>query len=235
MSLHLHRAIEDLKKHLLGLSALVEEALGKAVTALERRDEALARQVIEGDRAIDLLEVELEEECLKCLALHQPVASDLRFVIAVLKMDDELERIGDLAVNLAQRALVLAGRPPLACPFDLHGMAEKARWMLGRSLDALINLDADLAREVWGADREVDAIHRATYEQVAAAMRDDPDRIESYLQYISASRFIERIADHATNIAKDVLYMTVGEIVRHRGREFRTRPGTTPPGDPEPG
>lgn len=221
MSMILDREIEGLKRLILSLSTLAEEAVVSAVAAVRRRDPELARRVIDGDHTIDELEVKVEEECLKLLALHQPVAGDLRFIVAVLKMNDEIERIGDLATNIADRAILLADQPPLEFPFDVEGMAQRVRSMLRRCIDALIHLDGQLAREVWADDSGVDAIHRDMYVRIQAAIRADLDRLDGYIYQMSVSRFLERIADHATSIAKDVLYMTEGEIVRHRGKEFK--------------
>ncbi len=218
---HFQREIDRLKKQILSLSALVEEAVGKAVTSIVRRDAALAREVIDHDHVIDQCEVDVEEECLKVLALHQPVAADLRFIVTALKMNDELERIGDLAANLAERSVELAAQAPVECPFDFAGMVERVQWMLSRSIDALVNLDVDLARAVWFRDREVDERHRDMYRRVKAAIAARPEDLEALIHYLGVSRFLERIADHAKSIAKDVLYMVDGEIVRHRSKEIR--------------
>ncbi len=190
--------------------------------AVQQRDRQLALQAIETDHAIDQHEVQVEEECLKILALHQPVAIDLRYIIAVLKLNNDLERIGDLAVNIAQRALLLNAQPPIEVPFDLPGLAEKTQGMFRQSLDALVNMDARRAREVCAMDDEVDAINRAMYEQVKQTIRTHPEDIEGLIALLSVSRYLERIADHATNIAEDVLYMVDGRIARH-GREFPLR------------
>lgn len=219
MAKHLQREIGDLKKRILHLGTVVEESLQKAVKALRRRDDALARSVIDTDPDIDEMEVRVEEECLKVLALHQPVAIDLRFIVAVLKINSDLERIGDLAVNVAERAVFLASRDPVDIPFDFAGMAWKAQAMLKKSLDALVNLDVDLARRVRAADDDVDAMNRQMYRQVEQGIREHPDRLESLIQLLSASRHLERVADHATNIAEDVIYMLEGEIVRHKTEE----------------
>jgi phosphate transport system protein len=187
-----------------------------AVTAIENRDAELANKVILGDTEIDQLEVNLEEDCLKILALHQPVAIDLRFIIAVLKINSDLERIGDLAVNMAERAQFLSGKSPIAIPFDLEGLALKTQKMLRESLDSLVNLNAGLARDVCVTDDEVDAINREMYDLVKAAIRIHPEQVDILIPYLSISRYLERIADHATNIAEDVIYMIEGEIARHR-------------------
>jgi phosphate transport system protein len=216
MAQHLQREIETLKKKILSLGAAVEKSVRMAVTAIENRDAELANKIILGDTEIDQLEVNLEEDCLKILALHQPVAIDLRFIIAVLKINSDLERIGDLAVNMAERAQFLSGKSPIVIPFDLEGLAIKAQKMLRESLDSLVNLNAGLARDVCATDDEVDAINRDMYDLVKVAIRTHPEQVDILIPYLSISRYLERIADHATNIAEDVIYMIEGEIARHR-------------------
>lgn len=226
MPVHLQREIEKLKKKILYLGAIVEERLRMAVEALEQRNRSLAKQVIENDLEIDKMEVDVEEECLKTLALHQPVAVDLRYIIAVLKINNDLERIGDLAVNMAERAAFLSTQRKLEIPFDFPGMAEKVQSMLKRSLDALVKMDANLAREVCASDDEVDAMNRGMYIQVQEGIRKNPEHLESLVHTLSASRHLERIADLATNIAEDVIYMIEGEIVRHRTEDYRAEAGS---------
>lgn len=217
MSQHLHRAIDGLKDQLLGLSALVEESLFIAVKAIEERNAALAQKVIDGDRQIDLKEVDVEEECLKILALHQPVATDLRFIVAVLKINNDLERIGDLAVNIASRAKALSKiTTPPQVSIDLQNAQQKVQKMLRKSLEALVNLDEVKAREVMAADDEVDEINRSVHKQVIAALKEFPADSERLILLLSVSRNLERIADHTTNVAEDVLYTTTGEIFRHK-------------------
>ena len=223
MSVHLQKEIENLKKNVLSLGADVEENVHKAVQSLRKRDSGLAEEIIAADYYIDRREVDLEEECLKILALHQPVAIDLRFVIAVLKINNDLERIGDLAVNIAERAVFLTSEPPIDIPFDFPGMSEKTKIMLKNSLDALVNMDAKLARAVCAADDEVDAINRKMYGQVQDGIRKNLEQIESLIHYLGVARHLERIADHATNIAEDVIYMVDGEIARHKTEDFRQK------------
>lgn len=222
MSVHLQHEVGKLKLHLLALSAQVESMLLDAVRALDNRDLSLASQVISRDDAIDRTEVEIEEECLKILALHQPVAGDLRFIIAVLKINNDLERTADLAVNIAERARQLASLPPVDAPFNFHAMAEKATRMVNMSLDSLIRHDAGMARQVIAADNEIDALHGDMYNRVAAAIAATPAQAPGLLQLMSVSRNLERIADHATNIAEDVIYMHEGEIVRHQKDQPRS-------------
>jgi len=216
MSVHLIREITGLKKLVLALSALVEENVRQAVRAVSRRDPTLAQAVIDGDNVVDQQEVAIEEECLKILALHQPVAHDLRFLVAILKLNHTLERIGDLAVNIAKRAKFLAAQPRLDVPIDFTNIAEKAQAMLHKSLDALINMDLNLAREVGVADDEVDALNRETYARVKDLLRERPDEIETLITLLNVSRHLERIADHASSIAEDVVYLIEGKIIRHQ-------------------
>ena len=219
MSLHLMKALEILKKSLLELSAMVEESVHRSVKSIELRDTDLAQKIVEYDIEIDKKEVEVEEECLKILALHQPVAIDLRFIVAVLKINSDLERIGDLAVNIAKRAFHLANFQKAEYSFDFSTMAQKSTMMLKKALDSLVNMDTDLAREVGAADDEVDDMKRKMTIQVKEAIAKDPLQTEQYLQYMSIARHLERVADHAANIAEDVLYMIEGEIVRHKWSE----------------
>ena len=222
MAKHLERELERLRKQVLSLSAVVEENVRQAVQALEKRDEKLAQKVIEADVEVDHAEVDVEEECLKLLALYQPVAIDLRFIVAVLKINSDLERIGDLAVNIAERALFLAAQPPVTTSFDFLGMAEKAQAMVHKSLDALVNMDGGLAREVCASDDEIDAMNRKMYHQVEEGIQQHPEQTRSLTHILSTSRHLERIADHATNIAEDVIYMTEGIIARHRTEDYRS-------------
>jgi phosphate transport system protein len=221
MSAHLQYEIEKLKKKVISLGVDVEENLHKAVLSLETRDLKLGEIMIGADRTIDLREVDLEEECLKILALHQPVAIDLRFVIAVLKINNELERIGDLAVNIAERSVFISSQPPVDTPFDFTGMADKTKTMLRNSLESLVNMDSKLARQVCKDDDEVDAINREMYGQVQDGIREDIEKMECLIHYLGASRHLERIADMATNIAEDVIYMVDGEIIRHKTEDLR--------------
>ncbi len=216
MTTHLLHALEQLKRQTFALVALVEDNLSYSVKAVQERNVTIARLVIERDAEIDRAEVELEEECLKLLALHQPVAIDLRFIIAVLKLNNDLERIGDLAVNIAERAYYLIQIPQVPVPFDFDSMSAKAIKMLKMSLDALVNVDVEVAMAVCLADDEVDAINRDMYEQVKLAMRKHPEHIDAFVHLLSVSRHLERIADHATNIAEDVIYLAEGRIVRHK-------------------
>jgi phosphate transport system protein len=220
MTLLLHKEIERLKKELLALGAIVEELLRKSVRSLQGRDAALAREVIEADERVDNREVELEEDGLKIIALHQPVAIDLRFIVSVLRINSDLERIGDLAVNIAERASYLAGAELPAAVIDFAPMAEKAQEMLTKSLDAFVNMDTGLAQRILEMDNEVDAMNRKMFCTIYEFIRKNPEDVEALLHLLSASRHLERIADHATNIAEDVIYMVEGNIVRHKPEDY---------------
>jgi phosphate transport system protein len=215
MPRHLEREIERLKRLVFRLSTMVEENVSRAVRCVEKRDEAAAREIILLDNKVDQMELDVEEECLKLLALYQPVAIDLRFIVAILKMNNDLERIGDLAVNMAEAAVFLSRREPVKIPFDFSDMASKVRRMLKGSLDALVNLDAELANKVCAADDEVDDINERMYSKVENAIRNDPFATDAFICYLTISRHLERIADQATNIAEDVIYMVEGRIHRH--------------------
>ena len=211
----MEREIGKLKKSILALAAMVEESVKQAVIALQKKDVALARKIIAGDLAVNQKEVELEEECLKILALHQPVAADLRFIVAVLKINNDLERIGDLAANMADRVVSLENCPAHKVPFDLEAMAEKAELMLEKALDALVNFDINLANEAIKLDDEVDAMHKESFSMVKEKIKQNPEQIDALISYLSISRYLERIADLATNVAEDVVYLIEGKIVRH--------------------
>lgn len=219
MSLHFQRESDSLKRHLLSLCAIVDEQVQLATRALIERDDQLAREVLQRDAEVDQREVAVEEECLKILALHQPVAFDLRFIVSALKINNDLERIGDLAVNIARKAKVLAAEPPVAIPFDLATMSAKTQAMLRDALDAMVNLDTKLASEVCGRDDEINRMKRDARRQVEEMVADDPSRISILLRLLAVSRNLERIADLATNIAEDVIYMVDGRIVRHQDGE----------------
>ncbi len=215
MSVHLQREIERLKRQLLSLCALAEEQVQSAVRALLDRDAEMAQRVEKRDVEIDHREVEVEEECLKTLALHQPVASDLRLLVAALKINSDLERIGDLAVNIARKAAAFASQGPMEIPFNLAGMWEKTQSMLHDSLEALVNLDPALANNVCARDNEVDQMKRQIRQKAEEMMQRDPAKVPALLTLLAVSRNLERVADHATNIAEDVIYMAEGRIIRH--------------------
>jgi len=209
------REIENLKKLVLSLGAIVEEQIQRAMLALERRDGELANEVALRDREIDSLEIVIEEECLKILALYQPVANELRFVISVLKMNIDLERIGDLASNIAKRARYLSKKEKIDMISDFEVVSAKTQAMVKNSLDALVNLDEKLAREVISADDEVDKLTKQFLKKTITAIEKEPQRTKDYFSIRSVSKNLERMADSATNIAEDVVYLCSGEIIRH--------------------
>lgn len=217
MTAHLQKEIEALKKNILSLVAMVEENVGRAVKSIEERDAGLGEKVIAIDNTIDSREVEIEEDCLKILALYQPVAIDLRFIAAMLKLNNDLERIGDLAVNIAERAIYLANTQRTDVSFDYREMTRKTEAMLKKSFDSFVDMNPDLAREVMASDDEVDEIEGKIVAQTQEAIRKYPDQVDRLLHHMFVARHLERIADHATNIAEDVIYMVEGQIIRHGG------------------
>ena len=218
MSIHLIRDLETLHGDLLTMGATVEQMIEKAVQGLNEPSEARARELTALDDDIDRWDVRIEEECLKILALHQPVAMDLRRIAAALRMSNELERVADLSVHIAERACGLIGRPAVPAPPGLFEMARVAVSMLRRSLQAYSELNGDLAREVRGDDDLVDEHNREVIAELESIMQRSPDLVEPALHLFSVSKHLERIADHATNICKDVLYLVGGRIVRHRSK-----------------
>ena len=215
MTLHLEREVASLKKQIVTLGTIVEEAVFDAVQAVQERNTFLAKKVIDGDTIINQKEIEIEEECLKILALHQPVAIDLRFIVAVLKINNDLERIGDLAANIAARAMKLAKLPDKGNVFDLNLMTETTKSMLKQSLDALLEMDIDIARQVLPLDDELDEMNRHNYHSGQEIIKANPEITSQVLATLSVSRNLERIGDQTTNIAEDVIYMISGDIVRH--------------------
>jgi phosphate transport system protein len=222
MSKHLERDLGSLQRDLLALAASVEEAIHTATRALRERDPDTAQDVIDGDKEIDQEENHIEEECLKLLALHQPVAVDLRRIAAALKINNELERMADLAEDIAERAAHLALLPAIHVPEGLQGMTDLTITMVRQSLDAFVNLDARQARRVCRLDDTVDRYNNDIIAELIALMRRSPEMVEPGLSLFSATRHLERIADHATNIAEDVVYLVEGVIIRHHPEAVAT-------------
>jgi phosphate transport system protein len=223
MSKHWERDLDNLQRHLMVLAASVEEAIFKGTRSLQERNPSLAREVVEGDSVIDQEENYIENECLKMLALHQPVAIDLRRIIAALKINTDLERMADLSVNIAERALSLAELPRIAVPDKLQRMTDLTTAMVRQSLDAFVMLNAEQARQVIRLDDEVDLYNREIIEALIAHMQQAPEQVPAFLAFFSAVRQLERIADHATNIAEDVVYLIEGEIIRHHPMPMNER------------
>jgi len=218
MSLHLQRDLDALKKEILQLGNLVESAINLAILALVNRETELAEKALVYEEEINNKEVYIEEECLKILALHQPVAVDLRFIVVVLKVNNDLERMGDIAQNIAMRAQFLASQPPVAVfPEMASELPEMVRSMVRKSLDALVSMDVELADSVVKMDDRVDEINRKMYSEVKDIIERDVRNTEVAISLLSSSRYLERIADLSTNIAEDVIFMVEGKVVRHSG------------------
>jgi phosphate transport system protein len=222
MSLHFHRELEQLRKRILALSTIVENAITQSIQTLLTRNVNLAEQIMNGDDDVDKLEIEVEEDCLKILALYHPVAQDLRFIVATLKINNDIERMGDHAANIAKRARFLSKRDPIPWPDELEELSENVKLMVKLSLDALVNGDAAMARQVCLADDSVDQQKR----QLTQALRErllqsgsEPNQSEVLLKMLDVPRHLERIADLAANIAEEVIYMVEGHISRHQLRQ----------------
>jgi phosphate transport system protein len=216
---HFEEELQALKRRLLNMGALVEERVHLAIQALiERRTEAIDR-IIAGDQDVNDLQIEIDDRCLKLLALQQPMATDLRLITAAMKINSDLERIGDQAVNIAENAARVLTHPPLKPLLDLPRMAEIAERMTRDSLDAFVRRDPDLARDILARDDEVDQLKDQVFRVLLTYMMADPATIERALGLILVSRNLERIADHATNIAEDVIFLVEAKDVRHHHEE----------------
>jgi phosphate transport system protein len=209
-----HREVENLKKRFLALGALVEDRVRKACTLIDSCDLLLAAEIINSDWQVDEMEIEIEEECLKILALHQPVARDLRLLIAIIKINNELERIADIAVNMAKRLQTICKDPEPVLRIDYSRMSSIVLSMLKMCLDSLVSENADLARQVFIDDDEVDEIRNQVYKKVIQQMDATQGHSAALLNLYLLSRHLERIGDRATNIAEEVIYLVEGEIVR---------------------
>ena len=215
MQRHFHEEIETLKQTLLAMGGLVEDQIRHVMRALVERDDALAQEVIERDQQVNAYDLEVDETCVSLLALHQPAAGDLRFITTAMKIVTDLERMGDQAVNIAQRVLELNREQQLKPYIDLPRMAEKAQRMVKESLDAFVARDTELARRVCAEDAEVDALKEQIFRELLTFMMEDARTIPRAIRLILISRFLERLADHATNIAEMVIYLVEAKMVRH--------------------
>ncbi len=213
MRTHLNKEIEKLKKMILALSAKVQDSVRDSMLALQKTDEGLAREVVENDYNIDMEEVDIEEECLKIFALYQPVANDLRFLVSILKINNDLERIGDLASNIAKCSLKFYGQLPVE--FNFEPMIDTVQIMLSKCLKSLIELDSDLAQQVCELDDVVDDLNKKMYAKVVQQIQKNPENADQLLRLMSVSKDLERIADCTTNISEDIIYMIEGKIIRH--------------------
>jgi phosphate transport system protein len=217
MNIHLKNAIDDLKKDILILCSMVENAVRNAVEAAAENDAEKALKVIDNDEVIDKKEIAIEEECLKILALYQPVAGDLRYVAACLKVNNDLERIGDLGANIAKRAKAIAEGQKCECGLDFKPMMDVTRSMLKGALDSLIYMNEPLAMEIIEKDDIVDGYNSQMFKDIKELLKQHPENVDYYLNMLSVSRYLERIADLTTNICEDTIYMNRGDIVRHGG------------------
>lgn len=215
MTEHLTRDLSSIKRHVLGMAGLAEEALALALAAYTRREEVPARRLAEAEEGIDQLQLDIDDEIIKCLALHQPVAGDLRFIVAATRIVNDLERIGDHTTSISHRLLYILSVEPLGEPIEIDTMMSGAAAMLRDSLNAFVNQNPSLAREVLRRDDAVDEANRKHFEVLIERMRSDPTSVELAVALLSVSRGVERIADLATNIAEDVIYMVEARDIRH--------------------
>jgi len=219
MPLHTDRAFEEqlgqLRTAVLEMGGLVEEQIGQAVRALIQRDEALARATIERDHTVNRFDVEIDDLSLKLLALRQPAARDLRLITTALKITTDLERIGDMATHIAERAIELAGEVPIKPYIDIPRMADVARDMLRRSLDAFVREETELALSVCLADDTIDQLHEQLFRELLSYMVENPATVSRAMRLLFVSKYLERVGDHATNIAEMVIFMVKGRSIRH--------------------
>ncbi|MBF0378111.1 MAG: phosphate signaling complex protein PhoU [Desulfamplus sp.] len=215
MAANLHKEMNKIKKSILSLGAMAEHRFRRSIDAVKKGDRDIAQSIIDSDVEIDELEVDIEEECLKILALYQPVAVDLRFLIAVIKINNDLERVADEAVNIAQRVKSISGKNIGKYNFDYSRMAELAGLMLKKSLDALVQMDSDIAESVQTTDKLVNAIRNEAYDAMKDAIISSPEYAGQIVNRYLIARHLERIGDHATNIAEEVRHLVNGKIVRH--------------------
>jgi phosphate transport system protein len=213
MSAHFQRDLDHLQQHLLARASFVQEAVDKAVESLQKAHVDLAKEVLSADPQLAQAENYVEEECVRLLALQQPVASDLRRIIVVMKIDTDLDRMAELAVNIAERVLSLAGLPPVPVPAQLPQMTDLTLQMVRQSLEAFVNQDVTLARQVLQMDDNVDHLNGEIIAVLEQAMRAGPEQVSGCLSFFSAVRHLERIADHATKVAEGVLYLVEGEMI----------------------
>ena len=221
MTHQFHEELQHLKETLLRMSGMVEQAISMSVHSLLDRDESVARKVIESDHGIDMLEIEIDEECLKLLALYQPVAIDLRFIASAMKINGELERMGDLAVNIAERALYLIRQPEISPGIDLKRMSDFAQKMVRDSLDALVRSDSKEARAICKSDDIIDDMNRQALKALVAHMEQNPEDVNRAVHLILITRHLERIGDQATNVCEEIVFMVEGKTIKHRVEEYR--------------
>jgi len=219
MERHFEQELKALKENLLLMGGRAEGIVRKSIESLRRRDPILAQKVFEDDRAIDRLEIDIEESCLRLLALQQPLAGDLRFITAALKISNDLERVGDHAVNIAGGTVRLAGQPLLKPLVDIPRMADLAVGMLNEALDAFVRRDAESARRLVRRDDEVDDLNRQVFRELLSYMIEDPTTISRAMELILVARNLERVADLATNVAEEVVFIAEARIIKHHADE----------------
>jgi phosphate transport system protein len=212
---HFVEDLELLKTKLLEMGALVESAIQRSISAVTQKDRGAAEQVFMNEARINAIELEIDDFAISLLALQQPMAADLRLIVAALKINTDLERMGDLSVNIAQRALTLMEGPVVKPMIDIPHIAGLVQSMVRKALDAFVHRDADLARSVLSSDDAVDNMRTACYHELVSFMEQDPHHVQQALALLSITRDLERIADHSTNIAEDVLFLVKGVDVRH--------------------
>jgi len=222
MTRKLEHDLSDLKDRVLRMGSLVEDAIRKAVKALVERDRQLALAVIDGDTVINTHDVEIEEECIRLLAIWQPTGSNLRFITTAIKIITDLERMGDLAVDICERSLELLDEPQLKPYIDIPRMAEAAQKMLKDSLDSFVEKDSELAMKVCAADDFVDNLNQQIFNELLLFMLQDPKNIARAVRLTYITKYLERVGDHATNIAEMVVYMVQGKVIRHMACEMRS-------------
>jgi phosphate transport system protein len=215
MERHFDEELRELKERLIRMSSIVEEMIEKSIIALKDRDEELLKQVFEKEKTVNMLQIEIDDMAQKMIALRQPAASDLRFIISAIKINADLERIGDLAVNIAERTQGLLKEPPLKPLIDIPRMADISQKMVKDSIDSFINKDSELARNVCKRDDSVDSLNDQIFRELLTYMLQDTKNISRALGLMLISRSLERIADHATNIGEDVYYIVEGKDIRH--------------------
>ncbi len=212
---HFVEELDQLKTKLLEMSSLVESAIQRSISAVTQKDRGAAEEVFRNEARINAIELEIDEFAINLLALHQPMAADLRLIVAALKINTDLERMGDLAVNIAQRATSLMEEPVIKPMIDIPHIAGLVQSMVRKSLDAFVTRDADLARSVLASDDAVDSLRTASYHELVSFMEHDPENIRAALDLLAITRNLERLADHSTNIAEDVMFLVKGIDVRH--------------------
>ncbi len=212
---HFVEELEHLKTKLLEMSSLVESAIQRSISAVTQKDRSAAEQVFRNEARINEIEIEIDEFAINLLALQQPMAADLRLIVAALKINTDLERMGDLSVNIAQRALSLMEEPVIKPMIDIPHIAGLVQSMVRKALDAFVTRDADLARSVLASDDAVDSLRTACYHELVSFMEKDPQNIKPALDLLAITRNLERLADHSTNVAEDVLFLVKGIDVRH--------------------